>query len=194
MDWFFDNLGKFIPIVIGLFYFIASLKKGGEEEAEKSPEAQERARKIQEEIRRKILERQGGGSVPVERSPIEPRESRPRIELWEEEEYNPMIPETERPRSAPVIVPEYTEPSQTAQYEAQRLEVERKLEDVRVFKQKLASKKLEQSKRAKFAREQSQPQTKQRVSLRGSLRGTRSLRKAIVLKEVLGEPIAFRGN
>ena len=56
--WFLDNLDKLVPIIIAVLYFIgASRAKSKGEEEGPSPDASERARKIQEEIRRKILER-----------------------------------------------------------------------------------------------------------------------------------------
>ena len=56
--WFLDNLEKLVPIVIALLYFLGTskAKKNAEAEGVPDPKADERARRIQEEIRRKILE------------------------------------------------------------------------------------------------------------------------------------------
>ena len=64
--WFLDNLDKLVPIIIAVLYFIGAsrAKNKGEEQEGPSPDASERARKIQEEIRRKVLRapRQGESS------------------------------------------------------------------------------------------------------------------------------------
>ena len=64
--WFLDNLDKLVPIIIAVLYFMGAsrAKSKGDEQEGSSPDVSERARKIQEDIRRKILERQGGGRAP----------------------------------------------------------------------------------------------------------------------------------
>ena len=65
MDWLLDNFGKLLPIVLMVLYFLLNKgKKNAEEEgdgvgAEGSEEA-DRVKRIQDEIRRRILERQQG--------------------------------------------------------------------------------------------------------------------------------------
>src|SRR5690606_29747151 len=68
MDWLFDNLGKIITALITIVYVLGSLRGSAKEEEaeEQDPEAQARARRIQEEIRRKILERQRGSAPQAE--------------------------------------------------------------------------------------------------------------------------------
>lgn len=193
MDWLLDNIGKFFPLLIGLVYFLSSLKRGKEEETEQSPEAQERARRIQEEIRRKILERQGG--APTQASP----DGQPQIEFLEEEEaepamrYDPRRPDTQQwappPPPPPVFVPEQTQPTQQELYEQQRQEVARKLAEARRLKKVLADK----------ARAKKTPKKHPSISgswrpqsLRESLRSPEDIRRAIVLKEVLDKPVSMR--
>ncbi|MCH6258123.1 hypothetical protein MLD52_16295 [Puniceicoccaceae bacterium K14] len=192
MDWLFDNLGKFVPLLIGLFYFISSLNKDkSEEEAEQSPEAQERARRIQEEIRRKILERQGDAKQQSGGPLEEAMEEKPPIVFYEEERYDPMVPELPReavPAPTPEFIPEYEAPSQLDRYEEQRREVAQKLEDARRLKEKLANQKA--SRVGKNINRSGKLNTP--LTLRESLYEKQSLRNAIILKEVLGEPVGMR--
>src|SRR5690606_9128153 len=72
MDWIFENLGKIITALITIVYVLGSLRgsaKDEEKEEQQDPEALARARRIQEEIRRKILERQRGAAPQPE--PVE---------------------------------------------------------------------------------------------------------------------------
>ena len=66
MEWILENFAKLLPVLLAVLYFWLNSKKRRPdaeetEESDGSDEA-ERARRIQEEIRRRILERQSGDS------------------------------------------------------------------------------------------------------------------------------------
>ncbi|MBL4576584.1 MAG: hypothetical protein JKY51_10915, partial [Opitutaceae bacterium] len=72
MDWIFDNVEKFFPLLIFIAYAFSAWRKRSRKEDEdpaEGPETAERVRRIQEEIRRKIVARQQGKSSPVETPP-----------------------------------------------------------------------------------------------------------------------------
>jgi len=198
--WFLDNLEKLVPIVIALLYFLGTskAKKNEEEEAGVDPEADERARKIQEEIRRKILERQQKGNTPVQ------RESPPELPNIEESS-PPFYPKAEpasrrtmqgeaRPQtrtSEPPPIPREMNPTEI--YEEERRKVEEKLRKSR----ELAAKARSSGKGTAYER----PVTVQRqkdldrhryMDLMDELDDPISVRKAIVLKEILDRPVALR--
>lgn len=186
MDWLFDNLGKLAPVVIFIIYMISSLKKkGGEEEEAFDPEAAERARRIQEEIRRKILERQRAGSPATGRPPVE------RPVYREEPEVVYRAPEPVR-REAPVRSVEPTpwvdldSDSSSDRYDE-------------LQKQLAAAEKLRDSTMSKAAAFGSRvpvlgsrPQSDLQRSLRAGLASPDSLKTSVLLMEVLGKPVGLR--
>ncbi len=185
MDWLFDNLGKFAPVVIFLLYMISSLKgKGQPEEEEPDPAAAERARKIQEEIRRKILERQRGDAGPTARPPEE-------TIIFDESQEEYVAP----PRPEPVRqqAPDDSH-GRVDQFDERRREIEAKLEEAKNMH--------------RMAKEKAGPISKGDVPLRAELSpieageirtrlskalGDRdSLKTAILLREVLDRPVGMR--
>ena len=83
MNWILDNLEKLVPVVITILYFLGSskTKKAEKQRRAADPKAEERSAKIQEEIRRKILERQQEGQPVIRSSPPEqPYVSEPVLE------------------------------------------------------------------------------------------------------------------
>lgn len=190
MDWLFDNLGKFAPVVFFLLYMISSLKgKGQKEEEEPDPAAAERARKIQEEIRRKILERQRGDDPDAR--PPEPLV----FEEVQEEVYTAPRPVASAPRP---IVQEPVAAESTQQrvdsYEQRRREIELKLEESKRLQ--LAAKEKARSIRKKTPLTTSEwtaiSDAEIRTRLKNGLSDRDSLKTAILLREVLGSPIGMR--
>ena len=161
----------------------------------------ENTRRIQEEIRRKIAERQGGGAV---RPAVSPATLAPAA---------PVARETsaERMPTTPIPVARRRElaPSPYAMDESRRATVEREaaavLENQRVLAEQLAALKLRRAEAGSTARSLREGtdeltaagaaglrEASEEVSLLSELRNARSLRKAIVLREVLGTPVGLR--
>lgn len=192
--WFLDNLDKLVPIIIAVLYFIgASRAKGkGEEPEGPSPDASERARKIQEEIRRKILERQGKG-----RAPAPPPEPEPVFEPAFEPDPSPLPP---RPFQEPVFeqkAESFPEPEPFIfdapdPYEEERRKIEEKLKQARELAKKaeIAGKKASVKNRSKDLEWRFASRSKN--SILDGLYDTTSIRRAIVLKEVLDTPVGLR--
>jgi hypothetical protein len=210
MDWILDNLQIVIAIAGAIAYWLnaRSKEKAGEpadydgdgepdtlpgggrtmRDGEREMEQAEATRRIQEEIRRKIAERagqtgaEGGGWTPPE---FEPQPLPP-----------PMPPRRREPELAPHA------------REARREETEREaalvLERQRGLAEQYAAlkaRKVEAGREAKsvWAAEVSPVRTavvqgrkKDDLGLLAELRNARSLKKAIVLREVLGAPVALR--
>lgn len=209
MDWILDNLQIVVAIAGAIAYWLnaRSKDKAGEpadydgdgtpdnvpgggrlmREHEEAMEQAENTRRIQEEIRRKIAERQGGGAHPTP----------------------PMMP------APPVIVapppipafrredPERALRERLA--EARRVDAEREaaavLERQRGLAEQLAAL---QSRKDATQREvgdtwvtepvfaESGSRVRDDMSLVSELRTARSLRRAIILREVLGTPVGLR--
>ncbi|MBW8781347.1 MAG: hypothetical protein JF599_05600 [Verrucomicrobia bacterium] len=184
MDWILDHFQILIGIAGVVAYWINQLRKNAAARSEESPqrnplgelaEADERTRRIQEEIRRKIAERRGA-SAPA--APVQPVRS-----------------QAEAP--APVVIVRNDELAAPA-YQPEKWMDETVLERQRVLAAQLAA--LEAS-RAAAVREAQTVRTPASVvvtapagelSLLQELRTARSLRQAIVLREVLGPPVALR--
>ena len=195
--WFLDNLDKLVPIIIALLYFIgASRAKNKNEEPEgPSPDASDRARKIQEEIRRKILERQGKGRAPAPQAP--PPAPEPVFEPAFEPDPSPVPP---RPFQEPVFekgAEPFPEPEPMVfdapdPYEEERRKIEEKLRQARELAKKaeMAGKKSLARNRSKDLEKRFASRTKN--SILDGLDDTTSIRRAIVLKEILDTPVGLR--
>lgn len=197
--WFLDNLEKLVPIVIALLYFLGTskAKKSAEAEGVPDPKTDERARKIQEEIRRKILERQQRGSVPVERqAPPE----RPTLE-----DAQPLPPNFERSYREEVEVEVFPglesnvpppEPRQTNPldfYEEQRKEIEEQVRKTREFAERARLADVGTAYARPMSKEARSDMDRMRYAkLWDDLDDPESLRRAIVLKEILDVPVALR--
>ncbi|MDQ8204808.1 hypothetical protein [Pelagicoccus sp. SDUM812003] len=225
MDWLFDNLGKLAPLAIFVFYLISALRSRGEEEEEQDPEAAERARRIQEEIRRKILERQQKGGEKEGQSTGRPEPA----EQWEPEPYDPFVPErpvherlaerrqreaqerraaeelrrreerseAERPvRPEPVFQAAEEAVSSIDsledEYEKQRRQIQDKLEQAKRLRAQAQEKSKAAGRRDVWRREVALPVSTLRGQLAQDLKGADSLKKAIVLKEILDTPVGLR--
>lgn len=196
MDWIFDHLQILIAAGAGVAYWLNQRKEAQELEREQQREAsletndydssedEARARKIREEIRRKIAERSGGSRPVILQEPAElppplfesQREELPReVDPYDHDEWREE-PEVPRGPSA----------AERAVLERQRLLQERM--------DQLAAQRSQTKQRAKaVSRQQSSRSTsKGQRSLRDDLRETGSLRRAIVLREVLGPPVGLK--
>lgn len=195
MDWIFDNLQIVLAVAAAFAYWLTQRKQAqqeGEEEQDPPPEQfptrvdgeladQERARRIREEIRRKIAERAGGMPVPPPAAPEPPPLYR------REPELQPAQP---RPQPAPVqpqVSPGQPEdPWKSVWASQQKLQEQMQaLSDAR-------------RKAAEFVSPQMAAAAPKPVpvvrgmSLRTELADRDRLRRAIILREVLGPPVGLR--
>jgi len=190
MDWIFDHLQILIAAGAGIAYWLNQRKKQQEEgeseeataQAFDSPEAAAdaaRARRVRDEIRRKIASRQGGlqespgGAPPLFDRPFEdaaPREAPPRVE-WRAEPTRQVGPSA----------------AELAVLARQR----------RLGEQLKALERTSASATPKAARVLSRGRSAPAIaigaqSVADDLRSAASIRRAIVLREVLGPPLALR--
>ncbi len=192
MDWILENIGKLFPLLIFVFYALSALKrKGAEEEVELDPESQERARRIQEEIRRKILERQQGSS------PRPVPHFRPEFVIEEEEvieEPEPSFLQDQKPAVEPVQVAvapqEYTPVAAVEDpFAAQRRQIEEQLQKAKALHAKARRKDAAtHSRKGGIRMSSSQVQE----GVRRGVADSNSLKTAFVLKEILDTPIGMR--
>tara|TARA_B110000495_G_scaffold202796_1_gene223994 strand:+ start:2351 stop:2944 length:594 start_codon:yes stop_codon:yes gene_type:complete len=197
MNWILDNLEKLVPVVITILYFLGSskTKKAEKQRRAADPKAEERSAKIQEEIRRKILERQQEGQPVIRSSPPEqPYVSEPVLE----ERYDPFGLEFDRGREELAMYPnEETSASAPVSsnsidlLEGQRRQIEEQMQKARDLRKQLSAMDGSRSymssggSRLRGIGELS-------MGLRDDLKNTNSIRRAIVLKEILDTPIALR--
>jgi hypothetical protein len=203
--WILDNLDKLVPFVIAILYFVGSAKakKMQEESSDRKPdpEANERARKIQEEIRRKILERQQQGRPTAPARPPE----QPTIVFEDEAEEAPPVLHPAQSRSAREVaeVERRMEPVEDVweepadiwedPFEEQRREIEEQLQKARELQSKAPSKGIASTKPnwQPHVSGSRRPEELRRA-IREDLQDGLSVQRAIALKEILEKPIALR--
>ncbi len=204
MDWILDHLQVIIAVAGAIAYWLNARKKeqAGEPadyDGDGTPDNtspfgralrnedggdDENTRRIQEEIRRKIAERQGGESPQT--APAELRPAPPPVPVHRrEEDASPYAQESVRRfeaerDAAAVLERQRTLADQLAALRARRSEAEQ------------AAKAMRTSGAAAHSGLPSQRSETDDVGLLRELRNARSLRKAIVLREVLGAPVALR--
>ncbi len=160
------------------------------------PEQDERVRRIQEEIRRKIAERQGRAPAPAPSA--EPAEFDPLRELL-----RPVLVET--PPEPPPASPPFAPAPATSTLEADQAAIERQrrlAEQMEELKARRAeSRRAAEAMRRTSAYElpdASTANSSQRTAptstgtIKDALRSPRALRHAYVLREVLDRPVALR--
>jgi|UniRef100_UPI004049B680 hypothetical protein len=174
MDWILDHLQIVIAAAAAVAYW---LNQRREAQAEEDPppgsnfereepgaaEEAERARRIREEIRRKIAERVGGG-LPSSPQPVSP-------------------PPLFSPRQEVVVESRPTSGSADTAI----LERQRKLAD-----QLEALKRQTPLQATNVSLDRPMPVGVARSSLMADLRGRSNLRRAMVVREVLGPPLGLR--
>jgi hypothetical protein len=209
MEWLLENFGKLLPIVLMVLYFLLNKGRKSEDDEVQGAEPEgvdqdERVRRIQDEIRRRILERQRGESpqpaveppVLVEERPLHGSETGD----FHKQEAGP----------APVHRPDWQE-----QEEASRLVLERQAK----LAERLAQARRQAASTSPVMAGDIQsanpilsspltsrsPSTMGRVAIRtggvinplrrtllSDLAGPNGLRRAVLLREVLGEPVGMR--
>jgi hypothetical protein len=208
MEWIFDHLQLVIAIVVVAAWMLrgAARRASGHAEPEHheigpdDPEEVERTRRIQEEIRRRILARQQG----VEPPPIVSRQPPPLPDLAENAEVEKPEWGVEDSEPAPANPPhakadafptEFPSPAATqtaamaALLEQQRLLAEQ-FEQVRAMKLagSTAVPPLPDHGGMGSAGANAADHRSLRRALRADLAGPPGLRRAVLLREILGEP------
>ena len=203
MEWILENFGKLLPVLLAVLYFWLNSKRRrpNAQEAEESDgsdgsDEAERARRIQEEIRRRILERQRGGSsgsyveppVLVEESLHQTQERQVR-----HAEHGDLHEMAHGGFEVPDPAQEQREILERQARLAERLEEARRLAEARK-----ASGVRVQAKTGSTRRRSANPPSVDwavnplRAALLRDLRGRTGLKRAILLREVLGEPVGLK--
>ncbi len=178
MDWVNQNSDVIFLIAAVVVVLLRSLRRRKGPAADEDPEQAERTRRIQEEIRRRILERRGVAP------PSAPRDEDPMVE-----EPPPLIAEL-RPQYSP---PPSAEPEADATPGTDDdRELARQQRMLREW-QDLAAAATEKPAAAVPISELISGKSKTPpTGLLTDLRSRAGLRKAIVLREVLGPPVSMR--
>lgn len=195
MDWIFENLQLIIVVAGSIAYWLNQRKRekegqdadydgDGVPEVKGAPQTEafeeaERTRKIQEEIRRKILERRGGAApapVPVPTVPA------PSMQEYREEPE--WMGEGPPPRTAPPPLDEAVLARQRALQE-----------QIYALEARRAATKAQAAAKGFPAAEGVQTGTRPYAELPAlvtALKQPAALRQAIILREILGPPVALR--
>ncbi len=198
MEWIFDHLQIIIAVAAAIAYWLNQRRQAQQGDAEEDrtespvrdfnadPAEAERTRRIQEEIRRKIAERAGGGPINVPPPPLfrtETSAPRPVAAPLPQREF------TREVEPPPMVQPPSFQATAAAILERQReLEEQmRELETARKAAQRRAA-----SVAANTAVFAPAAASERNVGLLSDLHGGRNLRRAIVLREVLGPPVGLR--
>jgi hypothetical protein len=189
MDWVLDHLQVLFVIAIAVVAVLQKLKRthageAADEPPAVDPEQAERTRRIQEEIRRRIMERRGLASAPgpetMERPPPLPAPP-PLIEELQPFVVPPPLEQTmEESRAASVS----THESESQQQMLQQL---RELEAARAAAYQTV-KPTAGAEATIPASGGSRPVSR----IPADLRSPAGLRRAVVLREILGPPVGLR--
>jgi hypothetical protein len=202
MEWILENFGKLLPVLLAVLYFWLNSKKrhpdAQEAEDADGPDEAERARRIQEEIRRRILERQrGDSSGPHVEPPV----------LVEESLHQPQsrqVRSTGQQDVREAVFDPYeidNRYEEDQQWSDQREVLERQAKLAKRFEEarRLAeTRKASQAQIGSSMRNAARPPSVEwainplRAALMRDLRGRTGLKRAILLREVLGEPVGLR--
>lgn len=200
MDWLLDNFGKLLPVVLMLLYFLLNKGKKQEEgeEGGAGPEGSEeddRVKRIQDEIRRRILERQRGESPQPSVTPPVLVEERPlhssQTGGFHEEEPQPVAtsqPEWARQEEASRLVLEEQAHLTERLAQARRMAVTRDA-DAKIWE---TEEPADSPLMERAAKRQGGVISPLRRSLLKDLAAPDGLRRAVLLREVLGEPVGMR--
>jgi hypothetical protein len=203
LDWILEKL----PVVIFVVIFLGQVFRGfvkmrGSRNEPPPPrhndvEEERRAQEIQQEIRRKIAERRGGHSVPPELPPSgENAPQRPVVVARDPtaipvpEPLRRMLDQLERRVQTPPTPPPVPHRAAEVERQEQLAEQLRVLEETRVLTARRAAKIVAKD----VAEQQSERGLRKtaRGKLNDELRDPESLRRAMVLREVLGTPVGLR--
>ncbi len=204
LDWIFDHIGILLAIAAVIARVLIKRKKGDTTESDQpapakeyefdDPELAERTRKIREEIQRKIAERRGQNIPPpllpqpaqvrpaaIERSP---EATPPPLTLSDVfREVMPPKPEPVAPSSRRVLTSNHAEEAERQKALAEKLQ--------EAVLMKAAAQRRVTFEESTADKEPAALQ-KARTVLLEDVRSPQALRRAFVLREVLGPPVALR--
>lgn len=194
IQWALDNAWTVIIVatVLAQLWQSVTRKKSGADEAAppeeqtfEDPELAERTRKIREEIQRKIAER--ARQYPTE----QPRAPQP-----EADAPPPIIREVViTPQPEPARGPVFSGSPRAAEAERHAAILEEQAALAEKLRE-LEAKKAAAARRAEFeaatADHTAQARVRSRATVLGDLRSPEALRRAFILREVLGPPVALR--
>lgn len=230
-----DNILEIlVPLIFAAIYFFGNMLSGKSDQEDPSPgmpgrrnrevdeEAAERQRKIQEEIRRKIMERRGASDdgapaqqpVPTQtaqretgltRADEEMRRRREEIQRRREQQDRERQEREEAARAALArqsqqpAVPEFVPATEDPPYDAYENQMESRLKRIEETKRQAA--RLQQQAAAAKKKAASSVASKRgssggllRGPVRESLNDPAAARAAFIYGEVLGRPIGLRGS
>jgi hypothetical protein len=200
MEWILDHF----QIILGIAAFVAWLligkkgrpqqRSGGQRRTDDAGEA-ERTRQIQEEIRRRILARQRGEAPPVAQPPpVVVFDAEPAQQPWEKEWQGEGPPPKPKPPPLPVPLTRAYDATEALREQERLLDESRQM--LRSAQARVAGsvpsigdivdlgpKPVGASAKAARAR---------RRELRRDLASPTSLRRVMLLKEILGEPLGLQ--
>jgi len=215
-----DNLFEIlVPIIFAAIYFLGNMfSKKSDDEAAPNPrrtsegdtDAIERQRRIQEEIRRKIMERRreadGGAMAPrTSSAPSQSSDGQRRATREQQKETHQAESSAHKrqPRETHPPQPRETHPQPEAGFSwdesdnAYEQEMQAKLQQIEATKRRAAQLKKQAGTSAK--RSERHPSTSRRPALslfkgpvRSTLRDPAAARVAFIYSEVLGQPISQR--
>jgi hypothetical protein len=195
MDWILEHIRVLIVVGGAIAYWLNQRKKAREAaEAERSLPAQpvqapasqlneeaERVRRIQEEIRRKILQRTSGGAAPARPQPPpelpEPVMAKPRAQEREDAYSLSRDDSTELASREKALLEQQQDPLA-------------RMRDLEANRRQSSSRKAEAFAEKTTAALGSAAAEK--GSLLADLRNTSSVRRAVILREILGTPVGLR--
>ncbi len=181
MDWIFNHLQLVLAVAGGLAYWLNERRKAGQEEAPPphvsktfdDPELAERTRKIREEIQRKIEQRSRGYTQPQTPVPASYADTPP-----------PVIREVVPTRGASRL--DVQRQAEILEEQAAMMERLREAEAMKAGTQK----RLEFE--AATADVAVQLRTQTRSTVLEDLRNPAALRRAFILREIIGPPVSLR--
>ncbi len=211
LDWLLKNIGVVIFVVIFAVQIIRGLMRSRQEAPpeEAKPDALEedrRTREIQEQIRRRIAERRGE-ALPAEPPPLVRREAAPAPSPGPETTQLPdpfggplrrVFEELQRQaQPTPSEPPPVPAAPMAAERRSFELERQQELaEQIKTLEEARALAKRRAAQVTAFEAATAGTETGMRHAARGraldDLRDPESLRRAIVLREVLGTPVGLR--
>lgn len=203
MEWVLDHLKLVLGALVLAFYLMKAIKRQSTAEsdgegslvrdANSDPQEAERTRRIQEEIRRRILARQRGESPVEDRGSVIVFDPEPSPTVEVEPPRPPPIPAGQRPTASVAKRPgawdtrsEILERQRALQERYQSLVRGKSPQSIR------QSMSMPSTSRARPVRGGGGSRTVQ--DLRRQLSSPQSLRRAVLLREILGQPLGMHAG
>lgn len=196
MDWIFDNLQIVLAVAAAFAYWLTQRKQAEQEEEERGADQEQfptrvddelgdeaRARRIREEIRRKIAERSAGAPMPPLVAPDPPP-------LYRQEAEPPSPRPQPQPKSTEAPAPVRADEDPWKSVWASQQKLQDQMQALAETRRKAA-----QFTGPRLAVPPPQPAVAVALpggSLRAELGDRDRLRRAIILREVLGPPVGLR--